>query len=164
MKNAYYIFLCLISALCSIYVNAQVGFYSKSDLSALEELPEKWIKHWNSHNIDSLSSLLQTDADLVTVRGTLLKGKTNFIKDHSPKFLTIFKGSVLSKDTVLIRYVKSDMAIIHFGWGIRGDLDWQGNKQDLRHGIGTWVVIKEMNDWKILISHMMLKLSAISTR
>lgn len=156
--------ICLLffSVLFSTGTIAQVGTYSKVDMSALEALPEKWIKFWNMHNIDSLSTLLQKDADLVTVVGTLLKGRESFIKDHSPKFSTNFKESVLTKDTIIIKYVKPELAIIHFGWGISGDLDRQGNKQQLRHGIGTWVAVKEMNNWEILISHMMLKLPAPS--
>ena len=151
-----------MSILCSTGTIAQVRTYSKSDMSALEALPEKWIKFWNMHNIDSLSTLLQKDADLVTVPGTLLKGRESFIKDHSIKFSTIFKESALTSDTIIIKYVKPDLAIIHFGWGISGDFDRQGKKQEIRHGIGTWVAIKEKNNWEILISHMMLKLPALS--
>jgi uncharacterized protein (TIGR02246 family) len=153
------IYFLFISSLLSVNTFAQIRSYSKTDLSALQELPEKWIKFWNIHNIDSLSTLLQKDVDVVTVPGTFLKGRVSFIKDHSARFSTIFRESVLTRDTVMIKYVKPDLAIIHFGWGISGDLDRQGNKQELRHGIGTWVAVKKTNTWKILFSHMMLKLS-----
>lgn len=152
------ILLLLFMILFTANAFAQLKAYSKTDLAGLREIPEKWIRSWNMHNIDSLADLLHADIDAVTVPGTLLKGKKSFTEDHRIKFQTIFKDSRLVSDTVTIKYIKSDLAIIHFGWGISGDLDREGNPQKLRHGIATWVLIKEKNNWKILVSHTMLKL------
>jgi uncharacterized protein (TIGR02246 family) len=155
-------YILILTILFSNHTFSQESQYNKTDLLALQQLPEKWVMYWNQHNIDSLSLLLKEDADVVTVPGTWLKGRERFIKDHQPKFSTIFKESILTRDTVAIRYLNLDLAIIHFGWGISGDLDREGNPQKLRHGIGTWVVIKQSNSWKILSSHMMLKPAFIS--
>jgi hypothetical protein len=51
---------------------------------------------------------------------------------------------------VNIKYVKSDLAIIHVGWGITGDLDADGTPRKPRHGIFTWVVIKTKGQWLLL--------------
>ena len=150
-------YILCIAILFSQNIFSQKGQFPKQDLLALQQIPEKWVMFWNSHNIDSLSTLLKEDVDAVTVSGGWIKGKENFIKDHGPKFLTIFKESVLTRDTVVIRYIKPALAIIHFEWGISGDLDREGNQQKLRHGIATWSVIKEKKSWKIVASHMMLK-------
>ena len=150
-------YILLLTLLYSLNSFSQTKQYHQADLTALQDIPAKWVMYWNMHNIDSLSTLLKEDAELVTVPGTSLKGRESFIKDHKPKFSTIFKESILNSDTVAIRYLKPDVAFIHFGWGISGDLDRQGNPQKLRHGIGTWVLIKEAGQWKIQTSHMMLK-------
>jgi uncharacterized protein (TIGR02246 family) len=159
MKNFFArIFLLLFVTFFLVNAFAQLKSYSKNDLASLKAIPEKWIQSWNAHNIDSLSSLLHNDIDAVTVPGTWLKGKKSFVEDHGAKFLTIFKDSRLVLDTVAIKYLKPDLAVIHVGWGISGDLDREGNQQKLRHGISTWVVIKEKNKWMIMVSHTMLKL------
>lgn len=153
MRNS----ILLLTLLVSLNSFSQAVEYPETDLSALRNIPDKWVLYWNLHNIDSLSTLLKEDVEMVTVPGTSLKGKESFIKDHQPKFSTIFKESVLSRDTVAIRYIKPDLAFIHFEWSISGDLDRQGNPQKTRRGIGTWLVIKESGQWKIQTSHMMLK-------
>jgi hypothetical protein len=62
----------------------------------------------------------------------------------------MFKNSVFSIDSVDIKYVKSDLAIIHFGWGMTGDLDPDGAPRNPRHGIFTWVTIKNNERWLLL--------------
>ncbi|MEJ7830082.1 MAG: SgcJ/EcaC family oxidoreductase [Segetibacter sp.] len=150
-------FYLFIACLISVNSFCQKRSYDKRDYEALQLLPIQWVKFWNSHNIDSIARLLRTDVDVVTVGGTWLRNRDSFIKDHRDKFSTIFKSSVLSSDSVEIRYVKSDLAIIHFGWGITGDTDRNGNPQQLRHGIFTWVVSKQKKTWLILAAHNVLK-------
>jgi len=47
---------------------------------------------------------------------------------------------------VEVKYVKPDLAIMHIRWGIKGDFDHDGTPREPRHGIFTWVVIKEKNN------------------
>ncbi len=125
--------------------------YKKSDEIKLKDLTIKWQDYWNSHNMDLMGTLLQEDVDFVNVAGVWLKGKAATINDHKQKHLGIvFKNSIWTTDSVSIRYIKPDVAIIHLSWALSGDNDPDGTPRKPRHGIFTWVVTKTLDDWKIL--------------
>jgi len=124
--------------------------YPPKDMAALQALPVTFQRCWNNHNMDSMGTMLAEDVDFINVAGTWLKGKTATVNDHKDSHSMMFKNSVLSTDSVNIRYVKSDLAIIHVGWGIMGDLDPDGTPRSPRHGIFTWVAIKNKGRWLLL--------------
>lgn len=125
--------------------------YSTEDLKALNALPVKWQKYWNMHNMDSMGTLLRNDVDFINVGGVWLQGKTTAVRDHKEKHEGIkFKTSVWQTDSVDIKYVKPDLAIVHIGWGISGDFENDGTARQPRHGIFTWIVAKENNKWLLL--------------
>jgi uncharacterized protein (TIGR02246 family) len=128
----------------------EVPRYSAKDLVALQALPATFERCWNTHNIDSLGTLLTDDVDFINVAGTWLRGKTATVNDHKDSHSMMFKNSVLNTDSVSIKYVKPDLAIIHFGWGLKGDLDPDGTPRKPRHGIFTWVAIRQKGKWMIL--------------
>jgi uncharacterized protein (TIGR02246 family) len=126
--------------------------YSAKDMAALQDLPATFERCWNNHNMDSMGTMLTDDVDFVNVAGTWLRGKTATVNDHKDSHSMMFKHSFFGTDSVNIRYVRSDLAIIHFGWGIRGDLDPDGTPRKPRHGIFTWVAIKEKGKWMLLVA------------
>jgi uncharacterized protein (TIGR02246 family) len=124
--------------------------YPAKDMAALQALPATFQRCWNTHNIDSMGTLLVDDVDFINVAGTWLRGKTATVNDHKDSHSMMFKNSVLNTDSVNIRYVKPDLAIIHFGWGLKGDLDPDGTPRKPRHGIFTWVAIRQKGHWLLL--------------
>ena len=126
--------------------------YSAKDLAALQALPATFQRCWNSHNMDSMGTMLTDDVDFINVAGTWLRGKTATVDDHKDSHSMMFKNSVFSTDSVNIRYVKPDLAIIHFGWGIKGDLDPDGTPRKPRHGIFTWIAIRQKGKWLLLVA------------
>ena len=127
--------------------------YNVADLEGINNLVNKWESYWNSHNMDSMGTLLRDDVDFVNVAGQWLKGKKQTVAVHKERHLVVFKASIWKTDSINIKYVKPDLSIIHIGWGITGDVDPDGKPRTPRHGIFTWVVIKENNQWVILVVH-----------
>jgi len=125
--------------------------YPPKDLEALLALPLTFERCWNNHNMDSMGTMLTDDVDFINVAGTWFKGKTATVNDHKDSHSMMFKNSIFSIDSVNIRYVKSDLAIVHVGWGIKGDLDPDGTPRNPRHGIFTWVAIKQKGRWLLLV-------------
>lgn len=137
----------------------QTGFsqsdirYSTKDVISLGRLVTKWEQFWNQHNMDSMGTLLQNDVDFINVAGQWLKGKKETVAVHKERHEVVFKNSVWTTDSVKIKYIKPDLAIMHIGWGITGDVDPDGSIRPLRHGIFTWVVTKTKQEWLILAVH-----------
>ena len=51
---------------------------------------------------------------------------------------------------LFIKYVKRDLAIIHIGWGLSGDSHHDGTSSDPRHGMSTWILTKQNEQWLLL--------------
>ena len=125
--------------------------YDAKDFAALNALSDKWQKYWNMHNMDSMGTLLRDDVDFVNVGGNWLKGKVQVVQDHKTKHQSVkFKSSIWHTDSVTIKYIKSDLAIMHIAWGISGDFENDGTPRQPRRGIFTWVVSKQNNNWLLL--------------
>jgi uncharacterized protein (TIGR02246 family) len=127
--------------------------YDVMDIKALNEVSGKWQRYWNSHNMDSFATIFATDVDFVTKSGTWFKGKEETMNHQKKNHASIFKTSIWTTDSVVIKYVKTDLAIIHIGWGITNDSHHDGTPGEPRHGISTWVVIKQNNQWVLLAVH-----------
>jgi uncharacterized protein (TIGR02246 family) len=164
MRLIYLLILSTSLPLYSIGQNTQQ--YSSTDMAALKDLTVKWQHFWNVHNMDSMGTLLKDDVDFVNVGGAWLKGRLAVVKDHKQKHSGIlFKNSVWVIDSISIKAVKPGLAIIHLSWGINGDNDPDGTPRKPRHGIFTWVVIKENNQWALLaVQNTNIRESAIPTK
>ena len=146
-------FICFLIVLVAISLRSfsqEYKIYPAKDLDVLKSLPVNWEKYWNHHNMDSLGVMLREDVDFVNLAGVWLKGKAATIKLLRLVHQTTFKSSVWTTDSVEIRYVKPDLAILHIGWGVSADVDPDGTTRKPRHGIFTWVVIKENGQWQLL--------------
>ncbi len=88
--------------------------------------------------MDSMGALLRHSVDFVNVAGQWLKGREEAVAVHKERHLVVFKSSIWQTDSVSM------------GWGIKGDVDPDGKSRIPRHGISTWVLIKENNQWLIL--------------
>ncbi len=140
----------LVASVCGQAGNA----YNTNDLTRLNALASRWERYWNKHNMDSMATMLKPDVDFVNVAGIWLKGRPATVADHKQKHEgVIFKNSTWSTDSVAIKYVKPDLAIVHIGWGLKDDYDADGTPRKPRHGIFTWVVVKEKEEWLLLAGH-----------
>jgi uncharacterized protein (TIGR02246 family) len=125
--------------------------YNAKDLLMLNALPIKWQKYWNTHNMDSMGTLLMNDVDFINAGGHWLKGKKQAVNDHKEKHQSIkFKTSVWQTDSVQIKYIKPDLALMHIGWGVSGDFENDGRPRPPHHGFFTWVVTKQKDKWFLL--------------
>jgi uncharacterized protein (TIGR02246 family) len=141
---------CLI---CAASFSQTKQRYNSDDTKALDNLAIKWEKYWNTHDMDSMGTLLKDDVDFVNVAGQWLKGKKETVVTHKERHEIVFKESIWTTDSVTIKYVTSDLAIMHIRWGIKGDVDPDGVARKPRQGLFTWVVTRQNNKWLILAVH-----------
>ena len=128
----------------------EINKFDAADTKAINDVAAKWQMYWNDHNMVSFATLFADNVDFVTKSGTWLRGKTATMSHHKNNHETIFKNSKWEIDSVIIKYVKADLAIVHIGWGISGDIHHNGTPSDPRHGISTWVLMKQNNKWLLL--------------
>ena len=125
--------------------------FSSGDLSALSNLPVRWEHYWNTHDMDGMGTLLSNDIDFVNVSGVWAKGKKETVLQHKQKHLGMFSKSVWTTDSVSVKYLMSNLAVIHIGWGISGDYNPEDHTPSKpRHGLFTWLVKKNEGRWLVI--------------
>jgi hypothetical protein len=97
-------FLFILTFLTLIVHSQKIKEYNPKDLAVLHQLPINWQRYWNSHNMDSMGTLLAMNVDFVTVGGTWLKGKEEAVMLHKKNHATIIKTSTWSTDSVSINF------------------------------------------------------------
>jgi uncharacterized protein (TIGR02246 family) len=146
-------FSIIVILFCTAFISGYSQQYNANDTHLLNEVAEKWQRYWNSHNMDSFSTIFSRDIDFVTKSGGWFKGKEATMEHHKKNHATIFKSSRWATDSVVIKYIKSDVAMIHIGWGLSGDEHHDGTPSDPRHGISTWVLTKLNGRWLLSAVH-----------
>ena len=148
MPRSIALLLIIVLATVSAYASQTNG--NDSDRTAIEAVAARWQEAWNSHNMDALSALVAEDVDFVTVGGTWLKDRKAFKKHHADRHEMQFRESVWTTDKTSVEFVRSDIAVAHVEWGIRGDKDPGGTSRQPRQGIFTWVLEKRGRAWTII--------------
>ena len=139
-----------LAVLCTfIYTTSFSQTFKAKDLLALNLIPVRWQRYWNLHNTDSLATLFNDDVDFVNTSGVWMKGKVSAVNSLREKHTAKFKNSVWSTDSMRVKYLKANVAIMHVGWGLSGESDADGKILSPRHGIYTFVITKEDNQWLI---------------
>jgi uncharacterized protein (TIGR02246 family) len=123
-----------------------------NDLGRIKQIESDWQRAWNRHDMTALAALVAQDVDFIAVGGTWLKGRKNFEEHHAIRHAMQFKESVWTTTSVQVKFLKPDVALVHVGWGIKGDKDPDGTLRPPRQGIFTRVVTKEAGKWLIKAS------------
>lgn len=78
------------------------------------EIPAAFRSVWNEHDMSALGELFTTDATFVNRFGRRVQGVDEIIAMHAPIHKTIYSDSTLENELIDIKYVGTDVAIVHF--------------------------------------------------
>jgi uncharacterized protein (TIGR02246 family) len=118
------------------------------DETAIRSLYFQMIDSWNRGSGDDFAAPFAEDGDLVGFDGTHLKGRQEIASFHQQLFDTCLKGSYLVGKIRNVRFLTSDVAIIHVVGGTI--MDGQTDIEPERNSIHTLVVMKGSDDkWHI---------------
>jgi uncharacterized protein (TIGR02246 family) len=142
----------LAAALVFLFASA-VGAQERSrDSDAIKSVESQFEAAWNQHDIKTLGALLTDDVDFITVAGRWLRDRVEFETFHTELHNTVFKDSVLTIKDTEMRFLKSDVAVVHVRWSMRGDRDADGTPREPREGMFTQVMVKQSGQWRITAS------------
>ena len=134
---------------------AQTPAEEATDVSAgVQKVAHDLASAWNSHELDRMDPLVTDDIDWVNVDGGRGKGREQVVGGHvrvhaTPKF----KDSVMTIDRVEVAPVRTDIAVAHVYWSIKGDRDNDGTARAPRNGLFTWLMVNDGKTWRIRASH-----------
>ncbi len=113
-----------------------------ADETAIRENVRQLESAWNAKSGPAFAKPFAEDADYVVINGMYLKGRPTIDKMHQQIFDTIFKDTTLTLKVRQIRFLRSDVAVVH----VDGHRD--GPTKDLvQDALLTLVMTKEKDRW-----------------
>src|SRR5579862_5599370 len=125
---------------------------SRSDEAAVQVLPKAFAAAFDKHDGHQLAQLMADDVDFVTVGATWLHGRSDFEKYHARLLSGRFRGTKMDVLRVAARFLRPDIAIVHWSWTITGDKNPDGTARKRRYGMMTMVAEKRAGSWLVVAS------------
>lgn len=118
---------------------------TKADEDAIREIELRFDEAWCRHDADGMVESLTDDAQFVTVNGAWTATRADYLElmlrlhgANGP-----FRSSTRETPEMRVRFLASDVAIMHSRFHIHGDIE-----ESVRTGIGTRVVRKLDGRWR----------------
>lgn len=124
---------------------------SKADEDTVGKLPQEFCDSWAKHDGHALAKIMAEDVDFVTVATTYLHGRTDFETFHVRLLSGRFKDSTMTVLKTTTRFLRADMAVVHWSWKIEGDRNADGTARQPRFGMMTLVAEKKMDSWLVVV-------------
>jgi len=115
-----------------------------ADEAAMRESVKQLETGWNTKSGAVFAKPFAEDADYVVINGMYFKGRADIQTAHQRIFDTIFKDTKISLTVKQIRFLRSDVAVIH----VNGHRDGP-TKELTGDAILTLVMTKEQQGWTI---------------
>jgi uncharacterized protein (TIGR02246 family) len=141
-------FLCgLMLFLLATTLDAQ----TKADEEAVRKLPQIFHDAWAKHDGHELAKIMADDVDFVTVATTYLHSRADFEKFHVRLLSGRFKESTITPLQTTVRFLRPDMAVIHWSWKIEGDKNADGTPRQPRFGMMVMIAKKLAGAWLVVV-------------
>jgi uncharacterized protein (TIGR02246 family) len=124
---------------------------SKADEDAVGKLPHEFCDAWAKHDGHALAQIMAEDVDFVTVATTYLHGRPDFETFHVRLLSGRFKDSTMTVLKTTTRFLRPDMAVVHWSWKIEGDRNADGTPRQPRFGMMTLVAEKNVGNWLVIV-------------
>jgi len=117
-----------------------------SDEAMIRANVEQMAKGWNTKSGAEFAKPFAEDADYVIVNGMHVKGRAAIDKGHQDIFDTIYKNSNVAVTVEQIRFLRSDVAVVH----VRSALTvTRENSTRTNDGRITLIMTKNKDRWEI---------------
>lgn len=123
---------------------------NKSDEAAVRNVPQAWSAAWAKHDGHQLAKLMADDVDFVTVGDDWLRGRANFELYHTRLLSGRQKESTFTPTDVAVRFLRPDLAVLHWSWKIQGDRNEDQTPRKPRIGLFTMILEKKSGEWLIV--------------
>jgi len=142
----------LFAALALSIAAAPLGAQTKADEEAVRKLPQAFADAWAKHDGHELAKIMADDVDFVTVGATWIHGRADFEKYHTRLLSGRFKESSTTLLQTEVRFLRPDIAVVHWSWTMVGDKNPDGSARDRRYGMMTMVAEKRNGAWLVAAS------------
>jgi uncharacterized protein (TIGR02246 family) len=122
----------------------------RADEERLRSLPKIFSDAVNNKDAYALSEIMADDVDYVNVDAALMRGRADVEKHHVAGFSGFLRASIFEVLQISIRFLRPDIAFVHWSWTATGDIGRDGLARPRRYGVMTMVAEKQADDWKVV--------------
>jgi len=115
-----------------------------ADEAAMRESVKQMETGWNTKSGALFAKAFAEDADYVVINGMYIKGRPTIESAHQQIFDTIYKDTTISLTVKQIRFLRSDVAVVHVAAHRDGP-----TKDHTQDAMLTLVMTKEKHGWVI---------------
>ncbi|MGI9054906.1 MAG: SgcJ/EcaC family oxidoreductase [Pyrinomonadaceae bacterium] len=141
-----YLLIITVLFLFAGYANAQTDSAKTNDEAAIRANVGQIVKGWNMKSGAEFAKPFAEDADYVVINGMKIKGRTAIDKGHQEIFDTVYKNSVISYTVEQLRFLRSDVAVVHVQAALQ---IMQGDKTETGTARIMLVMTKNNDKWEI---------------
>ncbi len=116
MKTSAFALLALV-LLAPAIVRAQ----TETDSRSVRQIPQDFRDAWAKHDGHALAQIMADDVDFVSVGATLIHGRSDLETYHRRLLSGRCEDSTIALLPVDVRFLRPDVAIVHWIWKITGD-------------------------------------------
>jgi uncharacterized protein (TIGR02246 family) len=98
---------------------------------------------WNAADPEALAALFAEDADFVNVVGLWWTTRLQIRDNHAYGFRHMFPDTVMVLDRVTVREFGADVAVVHAGWTMNGQISPTGERAGTRHGVISFTTVRQ---------------------
>jgi uncharacterized protein (TIGR02246 family) len=132
--------------------NSSALCQTKSDQAAVRKIPQAFCDAFNRHDGHELAQIMADDVDFVTVGAMWLHGRADFEKYHVGLLSGRFNQATITQLQTAARFIRPDIAMIHWSWMVAGDRNVDGTARPTRYGMMTTIVEKRRGKWLVVAS------------
>lgn len=121
-----------------------------TDDQAIRTVVRQWEAAWNAGDMQAAAELFCADADFVNVAGSHWHGRERILSEHERLHQEHLSGSVFAPLDVGIQGIGAQTALVHIQRLLSGDHDPDGTARKPRHGVISWVLVRDAAGcWRI---------------
>ena len=127
--------------------NSQTLSSAAAEETAIHALYQQLMDGWNAGSGEAFASSFEEDGDLVGFDGTHFKGRQEIALFHQHLFDVFLKGSRLVGKVREVRFLTSDVAVVHAVGGTV--MAGQTHLEPERNSVQTLVAVKRNGKWSL---------------
>jgi uncharacterized protein (TIGR02246 family) len=120
----------------------------QADAAEIRNLYVATMDGWNRGSGEAFAAAFEDDLDFVAFDGTRFRGREELVRFHDPLFKTHLRGTRLVGDVTDVRFLGSDVAVLH----ARGGTIMRGRSvpSPERDSLQTLVAAKRDGQWRFI--------------
>lgn len=119
------------------------------DEAAIKQVVSEMTQGFNSHDAEAATRMYTDDADFVSVRGEVAKGRAEIRKGLAGILSTRARNASLDTQVVTIRFVRQDVALVQVINELSGLVNSEGQTLPAHREISLRVLVKEPGGWRV---------------